>query len=65
MIDADYRGEVKVLLFNFGDEDFKVEKGERICQLIIERIALTKLEEVKELDDSKRGAGGFGSTGTK
>ena len=65
VIDADYRGEVKVLLFNFGDEDFKIPKGERIAQLIIERIALTKLEEVEELTDTKRGAGGFGSTGTK
>lgn len=65
MIDADYRGEVKVLLFNFGNEDFLVTKGERICQLIIERIALTKLEEVKDLSDTNRGAGGFGSTGTK
>lgn len=63
VIDSDYRGEVKVLLFNFGDEDFEVKKGERICQMIIERIALTKLVEVEELNETKRGAGGFGSTG--
>lgn len=65
VIDSDYRGEVKVLLFNFGTEDFEVKKGERICQMIIERIAITKLVEVEELNDTKRGAGGFGSTGTK
>lgn len=56
---------MRVLLFNFGDEDFEVTKGERICQMIIERIALTKLQEVEKLSDTVRGAGGFGSTGTK
>jgi dUTP pyrophosphatase len=64
VIDADYRGEVKVLMFNFSEADFEVQKGERIAQLIIERIALTKLEEVKELSDTVRGGDGFGSTGT-
>lgn len=63
MIDSDYRGEVKVLLFNFGDQDFEVSQGTRCAQLIIEKIALTKLVKAEKLDDSNRGAGGFGSTG--
>lgn len=63
MIDADYRGEVKVLLFNFSDAPFEVKEGDRIAQMIIEVIAETVLEEVKELEASKRNEGGFGSTG--
>lgn len=65
VIDSDYRGEIRVLLFNFGEEDFVIEEGDRIAQLIIERIALTKLEEVTTLDETNRGVGGFGSTGVK
>ncbi len=65
VVDSDYRGEVRVLLFNFGKEDFKVSKGDRIAQLIIEKIANTELEEVEILEETKRGEGGFGSTGKK
>lgn len=63
VIDADYRGEVKVLLFNFGENDFQVERGERVAQLILERIWTPEVLVVQELEESVRGAGGFGSTG--
>ena len=63
VVDADYRGEVKVLLFNFGEADFEVKEGDRIAQMIIEKYTLTDLVEVESLDDTARGAGGFGSTG--
>lgn len=63
VIDADYRGNVKVLLFNFGDEPFKVRKGDRIAQLICERIAHCDFVEMSSLEETVRGAGGFGSTG--
>ena len=63
VIDSDYRGEVKVLLFNLGEKDFEVNKGDRVAQLIIEKYTITQMTEVKELDDTVRGAGGFGSTG--
>ena len=63
MIDADYRGEVKVLLFNHEDTDFNVKRGDRIAQLILEKIATPDVVAVDDLDDSARGAGGFGSTG--
>lgn len=62
-IDADYRGEVKVLLINHGENDFTVKRGERIAQLIIAPIAMITLEEVQELPQSVRGCDGFGSTG--
>ena len=65
VIDADYRGEVKVILANFSDNDFQVEEGMRIAQLIIEKYTLTTLAEVETLDDTVRGAGGFGSTGVQ
>jgi dUTP pyrophosphatase len=64
-IDADYRGEIKVLLINLSNEDFKVEDGERVAQMVVakhERIDWTVAEE---LEDTVRGAGGFGHTGTK
>lgn len=64
VIDADYRGEVKVLLFNFGEEPFEVKAGDRVAQLIIEKIALTTLVKGFTPDNTQRGAGGFGSTGT-
>lgn len=54
-----------VVLFNFGVEEFKVEKGDRIAQLICERIFYPEIEECKTLDETTRGTGGFGSTGTK
>ncbi|XP_013385023.1 deoxyuridine 5'-triphosphate nucleotidohydrolase, mitochondrial-like [Lingula anatina] len=63
VIDEDYRGNVGVLLFNFGEQPFKVNKGDRIAQLICERIYLPDIEEVEKLDDTARGEGGFGSTG--
>ncbi|XP_006881851.1 PREDICTED: deoxyuridine 5'-triphosphate nucleotidohydrolase, mitochondrial-like [Elephantulus edwardii] len=63
VIDEDYRGNVGVILFNFGKEKFEVKKGDRIAQLICERIFYPVLEEVQILDDTERGSGGFGSTG--
>ncbi|CZT47946.1 probable dUTP pyrophosphatase [Rhynchosporium secalis] len=63
VIDADYRGQVKVLLFNHGEKDFEVKEGDRIAQLILERIYTPEVVEAKELEESVRGAGGFGSTG--
>ena len=63
LIDAGYRGEVQVLLINHGAVDVTVARGDRIAQLVIERVAHTDLVEVDELPPSDRGAGGFGSTG--
>ncbi|KAB5592048.1 Deoxyuridine 5'-triphosphate nucleotidohydrolase [Ceratobasidium theobromae] len=63
VIDADYRGVVFVLLFNHSNEDFKVEEGDRIAQLIIEKIQTPEVMEVQDLEETLRGAGGFGSTG--
>jgi len=63
VIDADYRGQVKVLLFNHGEKDFEVKEGDRVAQLVLERIYTPEVVEVKELEESVRGAGGFGSTG--
>ena len=62
-IDADYRGEVGVILTNFGHEPFTVQRGERIAQLVIAPVARAELKFVSALPDSVRGAGGFGSTG--
>ena len=62
-IDADYRGEVQVILINLGAEPFVVERGMRVAQLIIAPVARVRLSEVATLDDTRRGAGGFGSTG--
>ena len=64
-IDADYRGEVRVILVNLGAEDFVIERGERIAQLVLARHEVIEWEETSELADSERGAGGFGSTGVK
>lgn len=64
VIDADYRGEVKVVLFNHGENDFEVKAGDRIAQLVLERIVNAEIAVVKSLDETLRGAGGFGSTGT-
>eukprot|EP00618_Florenciella_parvula_P014253 CAMPEP_0119467264 /NCGR_PEP_ID=MMETSP1344-20130328/1533_1 /TAXON_ID=236787 /ORGANISM="Florenciella parvula, Strain CCMP2471" /LENGTH=246 /DNA_ID=CAMNT_0007499621 /DNA_START=147 /DNA_END=887 /DNA_ORIENTATION=+ len=63
VVDADYRGDVGVILFNFGDEDFVVNPGDRVAQLILEKVHMAPVEEVEELPDTNRGAGGFGSTG--
>jgi dUTP pyrophosphatase len=62
-IDADYRGEVKVILANLGTEPFEVRRGERIAQLIPAAVQRARFAEVDELDDTARGTGGFGSTG--
>ena len=62
-IDADYRGEIQVILINHGSEPFRVERGSRIAQLVIAHVARAQLREVESLDDTARGAGGFGSTG--
>ena len=64
-IDADYRGELKVILINLSDENFIVEKGLRIAQMVVCPIAKAKFKEVESLEDTKRGSGGFGSTGVK
>lgn len=64
VIDPDYRGEVKVLLFNFGRNAFQVNVGDRIAQLICEKISHVTLKRVTKLDDTPRGSTGFGSTGT-
>lgn len=63
VVDADYRGAVGVVLFNFGEEDFVVEKGDRIAQLILEKVSMVEAVEVETLSDTQRGEGGFGSTG--
>ena len=64
-IDADYRGEVKVILVNLSSEPFTVTKGERIAQLVLSRHEVIEWEEVEELSESLRAEGGFGSTGVK
>ena len=64
-IDADYRGELKVILINLGNKTFVVEKGTRIAQMVLCPIVKVKFKEVDNLDDTDRGAGGFGSTGLK
>lgn len=63
-IDADYRGEVQVLLVNLGQEPVTIQPGQRVAQLVVAPVAQVEIEEVAELPDSARGAGGFGSTGT-
>jgi dUTP pyrophosphatase len=62
-IDADYRGEIKVLLINHGDEDFDVKPGDRIAQLVVAPVIQAHFRVVKSLDATSRGSGGFGSTG--
>lgn len=63
VIDADYRGPVGIVLFNFSDVDFAVKRGDRIAQMILERIETPEVAEVDDLDPTERGVGGFGSTG--
>lgn len=62
-IDCDYRGEVKVILANLGDEPFEIERGDRIAQLVVAAAPQALISEVDALDETVRGAGGFGSTG--
>ncbi|MFK7694053.1 dUTP diphosphatase [Paenibacillus sp. HJGM_3] len=64
-IDADYRGEIKVLLINLGQEPFTIHRGERIAQMVFQLVPPVRLEPVLQLDETVRGAGGFGHTGTK
>lgn len=63
VIDSDYRGELKVLLFNHGDDTYRIKRGDRIAQLLIVPCYRPKIEIVDSLDETERGAGGFGSTG--
>jgi dUTP pyrophosphatase len=64
-IDSDYRGEVKVILINLGEEDFTIRRGDRIAQLVIAPVTQASWSLVASLDETTRGAGGFGSTGAK
>ena len=64
-IDADYRGELKVILINLGNNSFVVEKGLRIAQMVLCPIIKANIKEVETLENTKRGSGGFGSTGVK
>ena len=64
-IDADYRGEIGIILINLSSEDFVIESGERICQMIIASHETVEWSLVEELDETDRGAGGFGHTGKK
>ncbi len=62
-IDADYRGEIRVILVNLSDEDFTIKDGERICQMVIAKHSRAEWIQVDALDETERGAGGFGHTG--
>lgn len=64
-IDSDYRGEICIILINLGDEDFTVNNGDRIAQLVVAPVTQGVFVPVKKLDETERGAGGFGSTGVK
>lgn len=64
-IDADYRGEIGIVLVNLSDTDFTVNPGERIAQMVVAKYEQVTLEEVQQLDDTERGAGGYGHTGVK
>ena len=62
-IDSDYRGELKVILINLGDEPFAIQRGDRVAQLVLAPVVQAAWDEVAELDATERGTGGFGSTG--
>lgn len=64
-IDSDYRGEIKVILINLGSEDFTIYRGDRIAQMIFAKVEIADIEEVEMVDETARGAGGFGHTGVK
>lgn len=64
-IDADYRGEIGIILVNLSDEAFLVKNGDRICQMVINKVESIQWKQVESLDESERGEGGFGHTGTK
>jgi len=65
VIDSGYRGEIGVVIINLGKEEFVVEKNTRVAQMLIQPVVSAEIEEVEDLDDTKRGEGGFGSTGHK
>ena len=62
-IDADYRGEIGVIAINWGKKSFTIKRGDRIAQVVINKVSRVRLEEVDELDPTKRGKGGFGHSG--
>ncbi|WP_427338706.1 dUTP diphosphatase [Caloranaerobacter sp. DY30410] len=62
-VDSDYRGEIKVILINFGDKEFVIKPGDRIAQLVFVKYEKAEFKEVEVLDDTERGSGGFGHTG--
>ncbi len=64
-IDSDYRGEVKIILINFGKEKFEISRGDRIAQLVLSKVYKADIIETNDLNESKRGEGGFGHTGQK
>jgi len=64
-IDADYRGEIGIILVNLSNEEFVVEHGERICQMVVNKVETIQWSQVESLEESERGGGGFGHTGTK
>jgi dUTP pyrophosphatase len=64
-VDSDYRGEIKVILINLGNEDFVIQKGDRIAQMVFAKVEIADVEEVKIITESDRGSGGFGHTGVK
>ena len=63
VIDACYRGEIGIVLVNLSGQDYKVEKGQKIAQMLIQKVERAKIEEAQELSETKRGDGGFGNTG--
>lgn len=65
VIDSGYRGEWGIILFNSGEEDYQIKKGDKIAQVLIQPVEGVEIEAAKELTETKRGAGGFGSTGKK
>jgi dUTP pyrophosphatase len=65
IVDADYRGDIGVIVANLGEEPFTIKRGDRVCQLLLRKVERVVWEEVDELDATHRGAGGFGSTGIK
>jgi len=63
VIDSGYRGEIGIVLANLSDQDYKIEKGQKIAQMLIQKVERMEIEETKNLNETSRGAGGFGSTG--
>ncbi|MGF7171598.1 dUTP pyrophosphatase [Sphingobium xanthum] len=64
-IDSDYRGELKIILINLGTDAFEIKRGDRVAQLVVAPVQIGRMVEVAELDETARGAGGFGSTGVR